>query len=402
MLSGIKVLDLSRAIAGPYCAMLLGDLGATVIKVEPPEGDLGRAAGLSRVADQTTYFVAVNRNKRSIVLDLSTEAGRGVLGRLVAWADVLVENFRPGVLERLGFNDEHLKALNPKLIVCSISGYGQIGPYRDRKALDLVGQTMGGLASVTGSPDGPPTPAGAPVSDVLTGLNACISILAALLCRERTGEQPRYTVCDVTMIGSTLSMLSVEAAAFLNTGKVPQRHGGAWFEMFPYDIFPTRDGWIAIGAGKDWGTLCTILGLDNLAEDDDLNDMDVRVRRRQELKEVLSSALRRRTTGEWLEVLQAADILSCPVYALDDVFADPRLKHLDLEVELSHPVVGTTKAVDSAFRFTEHHGGKVQWEKPRIPPPMLGEHSIEILRDLGYSETEIADMCRRGDVLFLP
>jgi CoA:oxalate CoA-transferase len=188
LLEGLKVLDLTRAVAGPYCTMILGDLGASVIKVEPPGGDLGRAAGLSRVGEQGTYFVAMNRNKKSVVLDVKTPAGKETLSRLIGWADVMVENFRVGVLDRLGFDHETRRKLNPNLVMCSISGYGQTGPYIDRKCLDLVGQTISGLASLTGDPDGPPTPAGVAVSDFVTGLNACIGILAAVLGKARKGS----------------------------------------------------------------------------------------------------------------------------------------------------------------------------------------------------------------------
>ena len=402
MLSDVRVLDLSRAIAGPYCTMLLGDLGATVVKVEPPGGDMARAAGLSRVGDESTYFVAMNRNKKSIVVDLHAPAGKQVLERLVRWTDVLVENFRPGVLARLGFGHERLRALNERIIVCSISGYGQTGPYRERKALDLIGQTMGGFASVTGAADGPPTPGGAPVSDIVTGLNACVGILGSLVGRERHANDAAPLTVDVGLVASTLSMLTVEATSYLNTGKVPARHGGAWFEMFPYDVFPTSDGWIAIGAGQDWPTLCRVLGLDALAEREDLLDMAERLRLRQELKATLSEATRTRSTEQWLALLQEADILSGPVYTLDRALADPAVRHAGVEIELQHPIAGTAKTVDSALSFWIDAPGGTQWPKHRQPPPLLGEHTLEILAELGYAEPQIQDLCRSGAVAFLP
>jgi formyl-CoA transferase len=402
MLRGINVLDLSRAVAGPYCTMLLGDFGATVIKVEPPGGDLGRLAGLSRAGDESTYFIAMNRNKRSIVVDLRSAGGREVLDRLIRWADVLVENFRPGVLERLGFGSERLAQLNKRLIVCSITGYGQTGPYRERKALDLIGQTMSGFASITGDPSGPPTPGGAPISDVLTGLNACIGILTALVAREREPDRLPPPSVDVSLIASTLSMLSVEATSYLNTGQVPGRHGGAWFEMFPYDVFPTSDGWIAIGVGRDWRELCQILGLDALAAREDLLDMAERLRHRQELKAVMSDATRTHSTDHWLSLLQEADILSGPVYALDGVMADPAVRHAGIEIELQHPTAGAVRTVDSAPSFRIDAPSGKQWPKQRKPPPLLGEHTLEILAELSYEGSQVQDLCSSGAVSFLP
>jgi len=402
MLEGINVLDLSRAVAGPYCTMLLGDFGATVVKLEPPGGDLGRMAGLSRAGDESTYFISMNRNKRSIVVDLRSVGGKEVLERLVRWADVLVENFRPGVLERLGFGGERLADLNSRLIVCSISGYGQTGPYRDRKALDLIGQTMSGLASLTGEPNGSPTPAGAPVSDIVTGLNACVGILTALVARERESAPPSAIGVGVSLVGSTLSMLSVEATAYLNTGRVPGRHGGAWFEMFPYDVFPTSDGWVAIGVGTGWPELCRILGLDALAERDDLVNMAERLEHRQELKATISEATRRQTTAHWLSLLQKADILSGPVYTLDGVMADPAVRHAGMEIELQHPTAGAVRTVDSAPSFHVGIADGRPFTKPRRPPPLLGEHTVEILTGLGFTDAQIHDLCATDAVSVLP
>jgi crotonobetainyl-CoA:carnitine CoA-transferase CaiB-like acyl-CoA transferase len=402
MLTGIKVLDLSRAVAGPYCTMLLGDFGASVIKLEPPGGDMGRMAGLSRAGEESTYFLAMNRNKRSIVVDLQSEDGKQVLARLVRWADVLVENFRPGVMDRLGFGGERLAELNPRLIVCNISGYGQTGPYRDRKALDLIGQTMSGLASLTGEQDGPPTPAGAPVSDMVTGLNACVGVLTALVARERETEEPSPLGVGVSLVGSTLSILGVEATSYLNTGEVPGRHGSAWFQMFPYDVFPASDGYIAIGVGADWPGLCRILGLDDLAEREDLISMAERLDHRQELKARMSEATRRHTTDHWLRLLQEADILSGPVYALDQVMADPAVRHAGMEIELQHPTAGTVKTVDSSPAFQIGLAGGRPVAKRRRPPPMLGEHTLEILAELGYSDAEVERLCAGSAVSFLP
>jgi crotonobetainyl-CoA:carnitine CoA-transferase CaiB-like acyl-CoA transferase len=401
VLENVRVLDLSRAIAGPYCGMLLGDLGADVIKVEPPGGDIARHAGISRVGEHATYFIAVNRNKRSIVIDLKAPRGPEVLADLIRSADVLIENFRAGVLERLGFDDARLKTLNPKLIVCSISGYGQTSPYRHRKALDLIGQTMGGMASVTGPIDGPPTPVGASVADILTGLNATIGILAGLLSRG-TASNGGYGAVDVSLLTSTLSAMCIEATSYLNTGKTPGRHGGAWFEMFPYDVFPTSDGYIAIGMGADFGRLCRLLGLNALSERTDLEDMAIRLEHRAELKAAMSVVLRQRTRQEWIDLLQAEDILSGPVYALDEALADPAAQHAGIPITLEHEAIGRVRTVDSAFSFALDHNGTSAWQKPRRPPPLLGEHTLEVLGNLGYDAQTIEQLCQSGEVRFLP
>lgn len=400
LLNGIRVLDLSRAVAGPYCTQLLGDLGADVIKLEPPTGDMGRAAGLSRVGSQSTYFLSMNRNKRSIVVDLRQPDGREVLERLVQWADVLVENFRAGVLARLGFPEARLKELNPALICCSISGYGQEGPYRDRKALDLIGQTMSGLASLTGEEGGPPTPAGAPIADILTGLNACIGVLAALVGRTRI--EAEYQAIDVSLLGSTLSALTVEATSYLNTGQVPGRYGSAWFQTFPYDVFPTEDGWIAIGAAGDWVKLCELLSLPDLAAREDLLDMEVRLAARIPLKARLSEGTRHFTTSELVAKLLAADLLCGPVYDMRQVFEDPAVQHAGLRVDIEQMARASFATVDSAPSFRSGGREGRSFEKSRRPPPLLGEHTLDILRELNYDPARVEELCRGGAACFLP
>ena len=401
-LAGVRVLDLSRAVAGPYCTMLLGDFGADVIKVEPPTGDLGRGAGISKVGQETTYHLAMNRNKRSIVIDLTTEDGRRVLSDLVKWADVLVENFRPGVLKRLGFGPEELEALNGALIVCSISGYGQLGPYRDRKALDLIGQAMGGVTAITGEPDGPPMPVGGPLSDIITGLNACVGLLASLAGSSRNSVSSGQTTIDVSLVASTISALSVEATSYLNTGEEPGRHGSAWFQIFPYDVFPTADAWIAIGTGKDWVEFCEVVGASDLAAQPELQDMEVRLERRQELKAELSKSTQRWKTDALVDALQEHDILSSPVYSIGDAVNDEALRGEGVQLSFDHEVYGTVRTVDSAPIFWKGAPGGDRWQKQQKPAPMLGEHTISVLRDLAYSEADIERVCSQGGVAFLP
>lgn len=323
-----------------------------------------------------------------------------MLTRLIRNADVLVENFRPGVLDRLGFSSRRLKEINPGLVLCSISGYGQEGPYSGRKALDLIGQTMSGLSSLSGEADGPPMPAGAPISDVLTGLNACIGVLVSLV--GRTSRYEGFEAIDVSLVGSTLSALAVEATAFLNTGKVPGRHGSAWFETFPYDVFPTSDGWFCIGGAGEWEKLCRLLGLDELAERQDLLDMTTRLAERQELKRVMSAATRLRTTEDLIATLQAADILCGPVYDMEQVFEDPAVRAAGFRIEMEQPMTGRFSTVDSAASHWSGGRDGQRQEKPRRPPPLLGEHTLEVLAELGYDPDAIEQACRAGAVSFLP
>jgi crotonobetainyl-CoA:carnitine CoA-transferase CaiB-like acyl-CoA transferase len=403
VLDGIRVVDMSWAAAGPYCAMLLGDLGADVVKVEHPAGgDRARFSGVSRMGEYATYHLALNRNKRSVVLDLATGGGKDAFTRLVAGADVLIENFRPGVIARLGFGDETLRRVNDRLVVCSISGFGQDGPYRDRKALDLVGQALGGLMSLNGPDGGPMLPAGVPLSDLTTGLNACIAILAALLGRERKGHLDA-PVIDVSLLSSTVSLLSLEAAAYLNAGTVPQPHGGGFFEGFPYEAFETLDGFVAVGASdREFADLCRAAGLDDLAADPALQHQATRIPRRQEVRARLREAFRVRATDDWIERLVAAGVYCSPANRLDEVFADPQVRARALEVRTTHPVMGEIRLADSAFAFAAGHDGHGAWPKPCDPPPLLGEHTIEVLRELGYSEEDVDRLCAEEAAFYLP
>jgi crotonobetainyl-CoA:carnitine CoA-transferase CaiB-like acyl-CoA transferase len=386
-LHGTRILDLSWSAAAPYATMLLGDLGADIIKVENAlRSDTARLAGFSRAAGTTPTYLALNRNKRNVSLDLKTPGGQDVFARLVESADVLVESFRPGTLARLGFDDAWLGELNPRLIVCSVTGFGLTGPWSDRRGNDPIAQAIGGLIALNGPGDGTDTcfPVGFVVSDLVAGLNACTAVLAALLGRA-ADQKHELTHIDVSLLSSTVSLLSIEASAYLNAGVVPRPHGGAFFEIFPFESFPTADGhMLVMAAGPQWQILCRAIGLDDLAEDEEFADDRIRFARKHEIRPRLQEAFRRDTTEAWMVRLGEAGIVPTQVLSMDEVFEHPQVKHLGLQVETeggTEPV----KLADSPWQFSN-------WHKPRNSPPRLGEHTSEVLSELGYSSAEIEQL----------
>lgn len=395
-LAGLRVVDLSTVLAGPYCTMVLADLGATVVKVEPPEGDATRSWGPPWVGDATAgtrtaaYFLAVNRNKRSIRLDLRTDDGRAVLRRLLADADVLVENFRPGGLARLGFDDAALREIRPDLVHLAISGYGRTGPAASRPGYDFVIQAAGGLMSITGDADeddGHPTKVGVAITDVVTGLFATIGILAAVI--ERGGQR-----VDVSLLGSTLAILVNQAQNAFVTGESPGRRGNAHPNIVPYETFATADGEIAVAVGSErqWPRFCAILGRDDLATDPRFATNGDRVDHRAELRAVLAVRFAERSSAGWLADLEAAEV---PASAIDDVltaFASPAAAALDMLTEVEHPALGVLRQAGIPIQF-ERTPGAV-----RSAPPLLGEQTDEILAELGYVREDVERMRASGAV----
>jgi crotonobetainyl-CoA:carnitine CoA-transferase CaiB-like acyl-CoA transferase len=383
--------------------MLLADLGAEVIKVEPPEGDATRGWGPPWVGDEANrtrtaaYFLAVNRNKRSIRLDLKTDAGREVLGRLLRTSDVLVENFRVGGLARLGFGDDVLERLNPALVHLAISGFGTDGPDAAKPGYDFVVQATGGLMSITGAPDadgGRPTKVGVAISDVVTGLFGTVSILAGLLARERAGSGPGAPGpgqrIDVSLLESTLAILVNQAQNAFVSGRAPGRLGNAHPNLVPYETFRTADGEVAIAVGSErqWPRLCDALGLAELAADERFRTNGDRVERRAILRPILAARIEMRPTAAWLAALDAAEI---PAGAINDVlaaFAGPQAQARGMTVDVEHPVLGTIRQAGVPFRFSATPASI------RTAPPLLGEHSAEILADLGYTTGEIEALAR--------
>lgn len=374
-LDGLRVIDLSTHLSGPYCSMLLADLGADVIKIERPEGDDMRQVP-PFVNGESAPFMLFNRNKRSVVLDLKTEAGHRACVALVATADVFLENFRPGVAERLGLDYPRLARANERLVYCSISGFGQTGPYRDRGGFDLIAQAMSGLMSITGEETGPPLRIPVPISDLCAGMFAAFAILAALRARERTGVGQRI---DHSLFEAAISLGVYEAAGYLATGEVPPRLGPAHRGSAPYQAFRTKDGWLALGAASQglWERLCEVLGDRTLATDPRFTTNARRVEHWRELAELLQARFEREPTEHWLRVLDAAGIPVGPVLTYDQVLTHPQTRARDMVVEVEHPRAGTVRLLGIPVKLSATPG------TIRRPAPLLGQHTAEVLGQLG-------------------
>jgi crotonobetainyl-CoA:carnitine CoA-transferase CaiB-like acyl-CoA transferase len=401
-LSQLVVLDLSRVLAGPWATQVLGDLGATIIKVERPgSGDDTRGWGPPFLRDEQTgtdadaaYFLCANRNKQSITVDFTTASGREIVQRLAARADVLVENFKVGGLAAHGLDYETLKAINPRLIYCSITGFGQTGPYAARPGYDFLVQGMGGLMSVTGRADGEagagPQKVGVALTDILTGLYAATGILAALNARARTGEGQQL---DIALLDVQVACLANQAMNYLVSGRVPQRLGNAHPNIVPYQDFPTRDGFMIIAVGNDgqFARLCAELDIAELAQDARYARNQDRVLNRHSLIEELCRATRTQTTAHWVARLEAAGVPVGPITSLDAVFADAQVKARELEISLPHPAAGQAPGVASPLRLSKT---PVNY---RRSPPVLGAHTREVLTEfLGMSPDELDALDARG------
>lgn len=381
-------------LAGPYCAMVLADLGADVIKVERPEGDPTRGYGppwIGEGASKTAvYYLSVNRNKRSLRLDLHSPRGVDVLRRLIGRSDVLVENFRPGGMERLGLGDRELLELNAKLVHLSITGYGPDGPDAAKPGFDFVAQAVGGLMSVTGFAEGDggqPTKVGVAISDVVTGLLGAVGVLAAL----RAGVGQRI---EVSLLESTLAALINQAQNAFATGAQPQRRGNAHPNIVPYETFATSDGEIAVAVAteRQWRRLCVALGLNELIDDPRFVDNGARVRHRDELRPLLAASFGSRPSAEWLAALDAAQIPCGPVNDVLAAFAQPQAVAREMRVTVEHPVLGPVEQIGLPYTLSATPASI------RSAPPILGEHSEAILLELGYDATERHGLRRDGVV----
>lgn len=383
-LAGLTIVDLTRVLSGPYCTMVLADLGARVIKVEQPgKGDDTRHWGPPFLGKESAYFLSINRNKESVTLDFKPAAGREVLERLLARADVFVENFRPGTIDRAGFGWDAVHARHPRLVYASIAGYGQTGPRRNEAGYDAVMQAEGGLMSVTGDPDRPGYRLGVAITDMVSGLYCAQGITAALLARERFGVGQRV---DIGMLDTTAALLTYQAANWFANGKIPPRQGNRHATIAPYETFTTSDGDIVIAVGNDptWQKFCPAIGLPELAADPRFTTNKDRMEHYHAMRRPIDAAFRTKTSAEWMEILNAAGVANGEVRNIGQMLTDPQLEARDMIKTLMHPTVGATRVIGAPIKLSEHEASV------RTPPPVLGQHTDAVLSELGYDAAAIA------------
>lgn len=383
VLSELKVLDLTRVVAGPYCTMLLADLGADVVKVEMPgTGDETRGWGPLYAGDQSSTFLAVNRNRRSMTLNLKSSAGRKVLIRLVEWADVLVENFRPGTMAGLGFDYDKAKEINPGLIYCSISAFGQTGPYATQGGYDTIAQAAGGIMSATGYPEQPPVKVGVPVADISSAAYSAFGILTALAARRKTGEGQHV---DIGLMDSAVALSATRFTAYLQGGGLPVPSGSSDPSLAPDGVFRTRDGYIALSAGDDgsWKRLCVALSMEQWAANPRFSTCRDRVVRRAEIQTMLEDMFAREKTAHWVATLRHADIICGKVNNYEDVFEDPHVVARSMLERVVHPLAGEVRMTGVNVKLSKSPGAVNRY------PPLLDEHTEEILTEIGYNAEEV-------------
>ena len=393
-LDGIRVLDLSRVLTGPFCSMLLGDLGAEVIKIEIPKtGDDTRQWGPPFIHGESAYFLSINRNKKSLSLDLSKDKGKEIVYDLVKKSDILLENFRPGVTQKLKVDYSTIAEKNPRLIYCSISSYGYSGPYRDRLAYDLVLQAMGGLMGITGEPERPPVRVGVAISDIGAGMYAAIAILAAVAARARTGKGQWL---DISLLDGTVSLMTYMAAYYFATGKSPEKAGSAHPTIVPYQCFKTADNeYVALAVGNDklFQNFCRAISNEPLAQDPRFSTNPNRVANRTKLIRIIEEAFAGKPRDEWLRILAEAEVPAGPVYSMQEVFSDPQILQRKMLERIQHPTAGEINQIGIPMVFSD------TTLEIRMPPPLLGEHVDEVLgKILGYDLTRIAELRNEGVV----
>jgi crotonobetainyl-CoA:carnitine CoA-transferase CaiB-like acyl-CoA transferase len=390
-LAGVTVLDFSQIGAGPTCGMLLGDMGADVIKIEAPAGDIGRKLGPPWQHGESVVSMSFNRNKRSIAIDLKHPDGAPLVRRMAASAQVVLESFRPGVMERLGIGYDALRALNAGLVFCSVSAYGQTGPWRDKPGVDGIVQAVSGLMSNIGDENSPPMKVLVPAADMTTGFLATNAVLAALRVSERTGQGQHL---DVSLYNSAIMLQQSAVASYLASGEKPVRTGTAAPYSAPNEAYPTKDGWIMIAAYHEdrWNAFCKVLGDPRLATDPRFATIPLRVANRRELMTELSRRLATHTSQEWQEILEGEDIICGPIADYDMVMASPQLAHNGVIVEMENADAGTVRMPGLAV------GDRDAQARVRRGPPAIGEHSRDILRDLAFEPAEIDALVASGAV----
>ncbi len=390
-LAGIRVLDLTRVLAGPYCTMFLGDLGAEVVKVEQPGvGDDTRGWGPPFAGGESAYFLCTNRNKKSLTADFKSADGIALVRKLAERADVLIENFRPGAMDRMGLGEKELHEKNPRLVYASLSGFGADGPMADIPGYDLIVQAWGGLMSVTGTAESGPLKVGVAIIDLVAGLMLGKSIVAALYAREKIGVGQKI---DTSLLEAEVAALINAGSNYLVGGKVPGRWGNAHPTIVPYQSFQTADSFLVLGAASEaiWKRLCPALGRGELAVDPRFAKNADRVEHRQELVALLGEIFLTRTTAAWVAALTEADVPCAPVQTIDQVFAAPQVLHRDMLVEIDHPTAGTVRLAGIPVKFSATPASV------RLPPPLLGQHSEDVLSSwLGMSIEEIEQLKRKS------
>ena len=392
-LEGIRILDLTRVLSGPYCTMLLGDLGAEVIKVERPgEGDDTRSFAPPFQGDQAAYFLSINRNKKSITLDMKSEQGKEILWRLLDLSDVLVENFRPGAMERLGFGYEAVSTRRPAMIYCSISGFGDSGPQKDRPGYDVIVQGEAGIMDLTGPRDGPPHKVGTSIADLVSGLTAVQGILAALYTAKIDGRGQRVLV---SMYEAVAALLTFNASIYFATGNTPKRRGNEHATIVPYETFEASDGWINLGVANDdiWRRFCAAVGTAELATDRRFANAPDRVRNRDALVPLIKTVIKQRSRDEWLKLLDDSGVPCGAIRTVAEVCDSEVLRARGMIAEMPHASAGNVKGIKSAIHLSE------TVLDTYTAPPKLGEHTNEVLtRLLGYSSDKVNALRREGVV----
>ena len=388
-LTGVKVLDLSRVLTGPFCSMILGDLGAEVIKVEELQiGDQTRTLA-PLVNKESHYFLAINRNKKSVCIDLKKPEGRDLVLKLAASSDVVLENFRPGVMDRLGLGYDEFMRVNPRLVICSISGFGQTGPLREMPSFDLVTQAMSGVMSINGEADGPPTKMGIPMGDIGGGLWAAIAILAGLQKRNATGKGSRI---DISLLEGLMGLLGYLAELYFVTGESPGRVGSAHHSITPYGRFPVKDGdiVIALHVGAFWRKFCVAIEREDLIANPKYRTTADRYRNKDELDALVIEVLSHKTMDEWHAIFEREDIPHGSVNSIGEAIEQEVIKQRNLVRTVKHPAAGDVKLIGSPIKFDGFD------DTEYAPSPLLGQHTKAILLELGYSEASIAELCATG------
>lgn len=391
-LKGIRVLDLTRYLAGPFTTMILADLGAEVIKIEVP-GEREQAPPIYTYKGQDAYFLSVNRNKKSIALNLKLPKARDIFYQLVKKSDVVIDNFRPGVPERLGTDYENLKKQNSAIIYCSITGFGPDGPLRDRPSFDLVAQALTGVMKLTGEPGRPPIRAGVAAADLSAGMFAAHGIMAALYARERTGKGQKV---ETSLLESLLALLSYEASCYFVSGEIPPPVGSGHRTLNPYGAYPTSDGYIAVAGMYHFEKLCKAIDKPEMAKEPEFNTIAARFANKDKLTSILNKRFKQKTSEQWLQILADGDVPSAPINSLDVALSHPQVLHRDMVISIEHCLGGQIKVIGNPIKMS---GTEAEQKKYFFSPPVLGQHTREILTGyLGYASEQIKALEKEGVV----